>query len=103
VQIIVHAHHAVISRRMQERAERALTRLAARLARPIDALVRFEQDGPIRRVELLLHASPGRRFVAEGYARTYGPALAEAAARLERQVSRGKRLPKSRGAEVPQT
>ena len=41
-----------------------------------------------------------RRFVALGVDRAYGPALAVAAARMEAQVNRVKRTPKSRGAGV---
>ena len=95
--IIFHAHHAVISDRMQRRAERAVRRTARKLGRTVDAIVRFERDGPTSRVEILLHA-PGRRdLVAEGHARYYGPALAEAVGRLEAQAVSRKRTPKARG------
>ena len=95
--IIFHAHHAVISDRMQRRAERAVRRTARKLGRAVDAIVRFERDGPASRVEIVLHA-PGRRdLVAEGSARYYGPALAEALGRLEAQASSRKRTPKARG------
>jgi ribosome-associated translation inhibitor RaiA len=100
VEIIFHAHHAVISNGMRERAFRALHKLAGRVRRPVDAIVRFEQDGPVRRVEIVLHAPRRRSLVAQGYNRTYGPALAEAVARMEAQLNRVKRTPKSRGAEA---
>jgi ribosome-associated translation inhibitor RaiA len=91
VEIIFHAHNAVMSDYMRQRAERAVRRLAKRLARAVSAVVRFEQDGPVRRVELVLHAPGTRALVAEGFGRTYGPALAEAADRMERQLAGAKR------------
>jgi ribosome-associated translation inhibitor RaiA len=100
VEIIVHAHHAVVSSDMRSRAERAVRKLAGRIHRPVDAVVRFEQDGPVRRVEIMLHAPRGRRFIAEGHNRNYGPALGEAAARMESQLNRIKRTPKCQGAGV---
>ena len=103
MEIIFHAHHAVISDRMRLRAERAVGRVARKLARAVDAVVRFERDGPTTRVEIVLHA-PGRRdLIAEGYARYYGPALAEAVAKLDAQVSSRKRTPKSRGRALART
>jgi ribosome-associated translation inhibitor RaiA len=96
VEIIFHGHHAVMSDHMRSRAERVVRKLASRLSRPVDAIVRFERDGPTRRIELVLHAPRGRRLVAEGYGRTYGPALGEAAARLQAQLNHVKRTPKSR-------
>jgi len=91
VDIIFHAHHAVISDGMQRRAERVLRRLAERLRKPVDAVVRFEQDGSMRRLEIVLRAPRRRPLVAEGFSRSFGPALAEAAARMESQIRRRKR------------
>jgi ribosome-associated translation inhibitor RaiA len=96
VEIIFHAHRAVISERLRQRAERHLAKVAGRLPRVVDAIVRFEQDGPVRRVELVLHAPRMRSLIGEGLARTYGPALTEALGRLEAQVARRKRTPKAR-------
>lgn len=100
MEIIFHAHHAVISDRMRARAERAVHKLAGRLRRPVDAIVRFEQDGPMHRVEIMLHAPRRRALVAMARHRTFGPALAEAAARLETQLQRVKRSRKARGGGV---
>jgi ribosome-associated translation inhibitor RaiA len=97
MEIIFHSHHAVISERMRLRAERAVRKVAKKLDRVVDSVVRFERDGPTSRVEILLHA-PGRRdLIAEGRARYYGPALAEAVHRLESQAVSRKRTPKARG------
>jgi ribosome-associated translation inhibitor RaiA len=96
VEIIFHAHRAVISNNMRLRAERVARKLGARVRRPVDAIVRFEQDGPTRRVEIVLHAPGKRSIVAEGSARHYGPALADAATRMEARLGRVKRTPKAR-------
>jgi ribosome-associated translation inhibitor RaiA len=96
MEIIFHSHHAVISDRMRLRAERAVRHVARKLARAVDAIVRFERDGPTTRVEIVLHASGRRDLIAEGRARYYGPALAEAVARLDAQASSRKRTPRAR-------
>ena len=97
MEILFHAHHAVISDRMRTRADRAVRNAAKRFGRCHDAMVRFEGDGRTRRVEVLVHAPGGRHLVAEGFGRYYGPALAQAVARLKAQAARGKRTRKERG------
>ena len=86
MEIIFHAHNAPISDRLRKRAELALHRLARRLTRAVDAIVRFEQDGPVKRVEIVLHAPRQRNVVALGEGRFYGPALTTAIDRLGAQV-----------------
>ena len=86
MEIIFHAHHANISDRMRRRAEAAVKRAAIRLARAVDAIIRFEQDGPVKRVELLLHAPRQRDLIARGEARYFGPAFAAAMDRLIAQI-----------------
>jgi len=71
---------------MRRRAELAAERAAQRLSRAVDAIVRFEQDGPVKRVEIVLHAPRHRKVVALGEARYYGPALTTAIGRLTTQV-----------------
>jgi len=88
VEIVFHAHHAVISDDLRSRAERVVHKAAARLRRAVDATVRFEEDGPTRRVEIVLHAPRHRPVVAEGEARLFGPALTAAAERLQAQVAK---------------
>ena len=97
MEIIFHAHHAVISPRMQARADRAVRNAAKRFGRVHDAVVRFEGDGRLRRVEVQLHAPGSRHLVAEGFARYYGPALAQAVSKLRAQASSLKRTRKERG------
>ena len=100
MEIIFHAHHAVISDRMRTRAERAVRGAAKRFALAHDAVVRFEGDGPQRRVEVLLHATGGRRIVAEGFGRYYGPALAQAVTKLKNQAAALKRTRRERARRL---
>jgi ribosome-associated translation inhibitor RaiA len=96
MEIIFHAHHAVISERMRLRAERLVRRLALLLHRVVDVSVRFVDDGPQRRVELIFHAAGGKRLVAEGRSRYFGPALSQAGARLRAQLNHEKSARKGR-------
>lgn len=95
MEIIFHAHHAVISARMRRRAELAVQRAAARLTRTVDAIVRFEQDGPVKRVEIVLHAPRQRNIVALAEDRFYGRALSAAIDKLSAQVRKLGRARKS--------
>ena len=100
MEIVFHTHHAPASDRMRHAAERALRKAARRAVRPVDAVIRFEQDGPTRRVELVLHTATGRRFIARSEARYFGTALADAARRLTMQLDHRKRTPKARARRV---
>jgi ribosome-associated translation inhibitor RaiA len=97
VEIIFHEHHAVISERMRRRAELAVRRAAARLARAVDAIIRFEQDGPVKRVEIVLHAPRQRNIVVLAEDRFYGRALTAAISKLSAQV---RKLGRARKAAV---
>ena len=96
MQIMFHTHHAEVSDHMRRRAEQTLRKVARRAARPVDAAIRFQQDGALRRVELTLHTSSGRRYMARSEDRYFGPALATAARRLAMQLDHKKRTPKAR-------
>jgi ribosome-associated translation inhibitor RaiA len=91
MEIILHAHHGPVSPRLQRRAREGVSKLARRLGRPVDAIVRFEEDGPSRRVEITLHAPRRKPIVAEARARYAGTALASALERLAAQVARVRR------------
>lgn len=97
MEIVFFTHHAAISDRMRRRAEQSLRKAARRARRPVDAVIRFEQDGPSRRVELVLHTANGRRYIARSEGRYFGPALSDASRRLTMQLDHGKRTPKARG------
>ena len=91
MEIIFHAHNAPLPDRLRRRAELAIRRMGPRLARAVDAIVRFEQDGPVKRVEIVLHAPRQRNVVALGEAKYYGPALTTAIERLGAQVRKLRR------------
>jgi ribosome-associated translation inhibitor RaiA len=95
VKIIFHAHHAPVSDRMRRRAEGAARRAASRLTRAVDAVVRFEQDGPIKRVEIVLHAPRQRDIIASAEARFFGPALSVAVDKLTAQIRKLRETRKS--------
>ena len=88
MEIIFHAHHANVSERMRKRAEASVRRTALRLSRTVDAIIRFEQDGPVKRVEIALHAPRHRELVARGEGKFFGPAFAEAMEKLTNQIRR---------------
>ena len=99
MEIIFHEHHAEISERMRERARRAVQKLVRRVDRCVDAIVRFEQDGPSRRVEIALRV-PGRRdLIGKGESRWFGTSLGQASDRLLAPVPK-KDTPKTRGRET---
>jgi ribosome-associated translation inhibitor RaiA len=86
VEIVFQSHRATVTERMRQRAVRGVEKLARRLTRPVSAVVRFEEDGPVRRVEIVFSAARGRRLVAEGQGRYFGPALAAALAHMDSQA-----------------
>jgi ribosome-associated translation inhibitor RaiA len=96
--IIFHAHHATISDHMRQRASAGARKLAARMDRPVDAIIRFEEDGRTRRVEIILHAPRHQRLVAEAQGRFFGPALGAALLKLRKQLDGAKRAVQTRRA-----
>jgi hypothetical protein len=100
MEIIFHAHHAPLSERMRLRAERGVRKLAKRIGGTVGATVRFEQDGPAMRVEIVLLAPRHRRFVAESSGRFFGKALTETLQKLGHQVDRDRgKQDRARSAE----
>lgn len=100
MQIQFQNHDAPVSDRMLRRAEQAVRNAARRARRPVDAVIRFREDGPTRRVELTLHTARGRRYIAVSESRYFGPAIADAARRLTAQLNRTKTASKSRARGV---
>jgi hypothetical protein len=100
MEIVFQNHDAPVSEPMRRRAEALLTKVARRAQRPVDGVVRFQQDGTVRRVELVLHTASGRRYVANAEARYFGPALMDAARRLTMQLDHTKRTPKARARKL---
>ena len=66
MEIIFQAHHATVSDGLREQAERAVRKAAERLTRVVDAVVRFENAGPMRRVEIILHAPRSASVAVRG-------------------------------------
>lgn len=95
MEIIFHAHHAAVSPRMRRRAELAVEQAAKRLSRAVNAIVRIEQDGSVKRVEIVLRAPRNRDIVARGEAKFYGPAMTIAVDRLSAQVRKLRELKSS--------
>ncbi|MDQ6611636.1 MAG: HPF/RaiA family ribosome-associated protein [Gemmatimonadota bacterium] len=91
MEIILHAHHADVPANLQRDAIEAVQQIAVRLRRAVDAIVRFESDGPERRVEIVLRAPRHKEVIAEGFDRQFEPALALALSRLQTQVARDRR------------
>lgn len=100
--IVFQSHRAEVPSAVQQRAEQAVTKLAGRLRRAVDAQVRFAEDGPARRVEITLRAARREPMVAVGEARAYEAALSEAVARLEAHVAHDKEL-RARAAKRART
>jgi ribosome-associated translation inhibitor RaiA len=100
MEIVFHNHDAPLSDHMRRRAEQAVRKVALRAQRPVDAVIRFQLDGPARRVELVLHTASGRRHVASSEGRYFGTALADAARRLAKQLDHTKRTPKARARRL---
>jgi ribosome-associated translation inhibitor RaiA len=105
MEVILHAHHAKVSDSLRQRAERAARKLGSRLKRAVTAIVRFEDDGPARRVEIVLQAPRHRDLVAIGEGARYGPALTLAVQRLQGQVAKARvrQLRRTLPAPVPET
>lgn len=101
--IVWHAHNAVVSARLKGKAEASVAKVAKRLSRPVGADIRFEREGTRCRVELLLHAPRHKALVAEGYARYYGPALSVALDHLAAQVAAERRTAKDRAKRTNRT
>ncbi len=88
MEIILHAHHAEVTDSLRAQAEAAMHRIASRVKRVANAIVRFVGDGSTRRVEIVLNGTRTRSLFAQADAREFAPALAIAVHRLESQVAR---------------
>lgn len=88
MEIIFHSHHAKVSEHVRKRAARAVERAAARIPRIVEAIVRFEEDGPTRRVTVTLRAPRHHDIMGRAEGRFFGPALTQAVARVLSQVNR---------------
>ena len=96
MEIVTKINGADVSDAMRRKVERMVAKAAARLPRSVDAVVRFDEDRRVRRVEVVLHAPRHAPLVAKAEGEYFGPAVAQALARLAAQVAREKRTPKTR-------
>jgi len=91
---IVFSHRGIaVTESMLKKAERAILKAAERVPRATGALVRFDEDGPERRVEIVFTAPQGVRLVASTSGRYWGPALDGALVKLVRQASKERHTP----------
>lgn len=87
-----------LTQSMLKKAEAAVLKAAERIPRATGATVRFDEDGPERRVEIVFTAPRGTRLVAAAAGRYWGPVLNAALAKLVRQASKERRTPTRRVA-----
>jgi ribosome-associated translation inhibitor RaiA len=100
MEITFHDHHATVSDYMRQRAASGVRRLSTRLDRAVDATVRFEQDGPRRRVEIILRAPRQKQLVAQAEGRHFGPTLGIVLGKLRTQVAALKPTTRARAART---
>ena len=103
MEIVFQIHDAPVSDRMKRRAELALLKAARRAPRAQDAVIRFQVDGTVKRVELALHTASGKRYVARADASYFGSAISDAARKLAMQLDHTKRTPKARARKARRT
>jgi len=104
VEIHFHAHHADVSEPMRARAEREVLRAAKRIPRVVEAIIRFEEDGALRRVSLTFRAPMHHDLIGSAEGRYFGPALTQALARVKAQVAKEKKAtPKGRAHQLART
>lgn len=90
MKIIFHSHHADVSDHMRKRATRLVERAAERIPRIVEGLVRFEEDGPTRRVTVVMRAPRHHELIGSAEGRFFGPALVSAVARVLAQAGKEK-------------
>jgi len=96
---LVFSHRGIaLTQSMLKKAEVAVRKAADRIPRATGATVRFEEDGPERRVEIVFNGPRGTRLVAAAVGRYWGPALNSALLKLVRQASKERRTPARRAA-----
>ncbi|MBA4072629.1 MAG: hypothetical protein C0497_12455 [Gemmatimonas sp.] len=96
---LVFSHRGIaLTQSMLKKAEAAVKKAVERIPRATGATVRFDQDGPERRVEIVFNGPRGVRLVAAAAGRYWGPALNAALTKLVRQASKERRTPARRAA-----
>lgn len=85
--IVFHAHRADVTEPLQQRAEQAVQKLAARLRGATDASIRFCEDGAVRKVDVVLNVARRAPLHAAGQGPRYEVALSSAVERLAAHVA----------------
>ncbi|CAN5843666.1 hypothetical protein BH24GEM1_BH24GEM1_22480 [soil metagenome] len=88
MQTTITARHTEISYALRERALTVVERLGSFAAKPIEAAVVFDTEGPQRTAELRLHVARGEVLVAKGEAEDHRTALDRAEDKLRRQLEK---------------
>lgn len=96
MELVMHLHHATVIEAMRSKIEAMVTSAAKKLPRVVDATIHLEQDGSVRRVEVMLHAPKHPALVATAEGRYFGPLVSEALLKLGKQMAREKKTPKAR-------
>jgi ribosomal subunit interface protein len=102
MQTTISARHCEIPDALRERALAVVERLGALARRPIEATVVFDGDGPLRTVELRLHASRGEVLIAKGDGDDHRTALDRAEEKLRRQLEKVSQPRRSRPSQAKQ-
>lgn len=96
---LVFSHRGIaLTQSMLKKAEAAVIKAVERIPRATGATVRFDEDGPERRVEIVFNGPRGTRLIAAAAGRYWGPALNAALTKLVRQASKERRTPARRAA-----
>lgn len=94
MEIVIRGHQTEVTESLRTRAEEGAQRLAAHLGRAVDADVRFDENGPFKTAEIILHAPNHANLVAKAEAKYHLPALNEAIAKLDAQIRKLKSVGK---------
>jgi ribosomal subunit interface protein len=86
MEIVIHGHQTEITDALRLRADEGARKLAEHLTRAVDADIKFEEDGVLKTVEIVLHAPKHAPLVAKAEAKHHGAALTEAIAKLDAQI-----------------
>ena len=103
MEIIYHDHHATVPERTRDRAAAGARKCGSRLGFAVDAVIRFENDGPLRRAEIILHAAQHRELVGKSAARSFDTALTAALRKLERQIETRHRVERAKAQRTRRT
>jgi ribosomal subunit interface protein len=100
MEIVIHGHQTEITDALRLRAEEGAQKLREHLHRAVDADIKFEEDGVMKTVEIILHAPKNTSLVAKAEAKHHGAALTDAIAKLDAQIRKIKSAEKKQIHEV---